>query len=54
MRANKMLKNPELEDIILRMSVYSKKIGEAKTIEELMGMEGFLAKMYYRPKSWLG
>ena len=48
MRANKMLKNPELEDIILRMSVYSKKIGEAKTIEELMGMEGFLAKMYYQ------
>ena len=48
MRANKMLKNPELEDIILRISVYSKKIGKAKTIEELMGMEGFLAKMYYQ------
>ena len=48
MRASKILKNSELEDIILKMSVYSKKINEAKTIEELMGIEGFLAKMYYQ------
>lgn len=48
MRANKMLKNSDMSDIILKMSVYSKKIDEAKTIEELMGIEGFFAKMYYQ------
>lgn len=48
MRANKMLKNGDMSDIILKMSVYSKKIDEAKTIEELMGIEGFFAKMYYQ------
>lgn len=48
MRANKILKNSDMSDIILKMSVYSKKIDEAKTIEELMGVEGFYAKMYYQ------
>ena len=48
MRANKLLKNREMSDIILKMTVYSKKINESKTIEELMGVEGFLAKMYYQ------
>ena len=48
MRANKLLKNDEMSDIILRMTVYSKKINESKTIEELMGVEGFLTKMYYQ------
>lgn len=48
MRANKMTKNEELSNVILKMSVYSKKIDEAKTIEELMGMEGYLAKLYFQ------
>lgn len=48
MRANKILKNSDMSDIILKMSIYSKKIDEAKTIEELMGVEGFYAKMYYQ------
>ena len=48
MRANKLLKNPELTNIVLKMSVYSKNIDNAKSIEELMGIEGHLAKMYYK------
>ena len=48
MRANKLLKNPEMTDIVLKMSVYSKNIDVAKSIEELMGVEGHLAKMYYK------
>ena len=35
MRANKLLKSPEMTDIILKMSVYSKNIEVAKSIEEL-------------------
>lgn len=48
MRANKLLKSPEMTDIILKMSVYSKNIEKSKSIEELMGMEGYLAKLYYQ------
>ena len=44
MRANKLLKSPELTNIVLKMSVYSKNIDNAKSIEELMGIEGHLAK----------
>ena len=48
MRANKLLKSPELSNIILKMSVYFENIDDAKSIEELMGIEGHLAKMYYQ------
>ena len=48
MRANKLLKSPELSNIILKMSVYFQNIDDAKSIEELMGIEGHLAKMYYQ------
>lgn len=48
MRANKLLKSPELTNIVLKISVYSKNIDNAKSIEELMGIEGHLAKMYYK------
>lgn len=48
LRANKLMRDSELADIILRMSVYSKNIDKAVTIEELMGVEGYFAKMYYK------
>lgn len=47
-RANKSLRNNDLANTISRMSMFFPKIREAKDIEELMGVEGFLAKMYYQ------
>lgn len=46
-RANKNLRNKELENIISRMSMFFYRVREASSIEELMGAEGFLTKMYY-------
>lgn len=46
-RANKELKNDVLSNTITIMFGIIKDINVAKTIEELMGLEGYLAKLYF-------
>ena len=46
-RANKELKNDVLSNTITIMFGIIKDINIAKTIEELMGIEGYLAKLYF-------
>lgn len=47
-RANKTLKNNNLSFILRQMVINFRKIKEAKSIEELMGVEGFYSRMYYQ------
>lgn len=47
-RANKLVNNNILTDLISKMAMNLKKIEEVKTIDELLGVEGFLAKIYYQ------
>ena len=46
-RANKDLKSGILSSIITSMFGIIKDINDSKTIEELMGVEGYLAKLYF-------
>ena len=46
-RANKELKNDVLSSTITTMFGIIKDINNAKTIEELMGVEGYLARLYF-------
>lgn len=47
-RANKLIKNNTLTDLISKITMNFRKIDEAKSIDELLGVEGFLAKIYYQ------
>lgn len=48
LRANKKLfRNNILSDIIAKITINLKRIKEARSIEELMGVEGFFTKIYY-------
>ena len=46
-RANRDLKSEVLSSLINRMFGIIKDINDSKTIEELMGVEGYLAKLYF-------
>lgn len=48
MRYNKYLKNKEINIIILKMHYMIKRIKLANTHTELMGIEGYVAKLYYK------
>lgn len=47
MRANKIIKNENLNELIHKMNIYLKNLDKVKTKEKLMGMEGYLTKLYY-------
>lgn len=47
-RANKLMRNNDLSNLISRMVMNLRMVKEAKTTKELMGAEGFLAKMYFQ------
>ena len=46
-RYNRANKSEYVTDILKEMSLYIRKIEDCKTIEELMGIEGYIARLYY-------
>lgn len=47
LRANKYLKDPKISNIIARISMNLKRIDKAKKTDELMGVEGLFARLYF-------
>lgn len=47
LRANKTLKDSKLASIIARININLKRIENSKKIEELMGVEGLFARLYF-------
>ncbi|MFV0440031.1 MAG: CRISPR-associated endonuclease Cas1 [Lachnospirales bacterium] len=48
MRYNKNLKNNDIEIVINKISYMIKKIDRVESVSELMGVEGYIAKLYFK------